>query len=754
MCNFYIYLNIYCCFKDGIRVELPPEASIDNDDNQRSFISVDAPFKKYSEFIDSFLSDINTIQITHKDKDKIFTLCRALVENIGEMNIDLIVEQSDMTPVGVLKMASNFITNKIGDYASRYKRDKKMNEIQCYIPSQERAIGTRIDMIYNKNKQVEIPTLVQSTLQYIPIISSLRAFLADNETRELYFEHQNNHHCKANIYERFCCGTVCRSNDFFRENPHALQIQLSIDDFEICNPLGSKSGLHKVCGIYFVVNNMPKGYNSKLQNIVLVALCNTDDLDTPSTDINSIWAMIVSEIKYLEDVGIDIGNGIRIKGTIINLTADNLGANAAFCLTKGFRSHNYCRICLLTKNQCEQAIVDDPSKYRDVSHYQQILKLIDECSIKQPAETYGIKQYCVLNDLKYFHIFKNFSVDIMHDLCEGVIPCLLKKFILYCIGKKVFKEIEIKNSIQHYSFPKIYRRDKPSILRLDRSNLGQNAVQMKCLLLNIPFILNKYKFNEHLKSVWVCVSSLIKIFQFAYSEIIDEIMLNDFSKIILIHLENMKKIFDLQLKPKHHFLTHYPTIVRMMGPLNSMSMIRYEAKHKFFKSIAKRTNNFVNINSTLATAHQRHICIKKRIFYNDVSFSRERVISLKVIEDKFGRIPNLQNTFTSTIFEIYWLKLNIFKYDYGTIIVHGKNLCKIEKIIRHNSQTYFICCQLKFLGLDEFSRSIETEYHDPMNHQIIELGNLCHRKPYSAISIDNRRFIIIDNYDVLNLLLQ
>lgn len=461
--------------------------------------------------------------------------------------------------------------------------------------------------------------------------------------------------------------------------------------------------------------------------------------------------MIVSEIGYLEDVGIDVGNGIIIKGAIVNLAADNLGANAAFCLTKGFRSHNYCRICLLTKKQCEQATVEDTSKYRDVPHYQRILKLIEECSTKQPGETYGIKQYCVLNDLKYFHIFENFSVDIMHDLCEGVVSCLLKNVILYCIGKKVFKEKEIKHIIQHYDYPKSYRRDKPSILRIDRSNLGQNAVRMKCLLFNIPFILNKFESNEHLKSVWVCVTSLIKIVQLAYSEKIDQDMLNDFSRVISIHLE---KIFGLSLTPKHHFMTHYPTITRMMGPLNSMSMIRYEAKHKFFKSIAKRTNNFVNINKTLATAHQRHICMRKSTKYSHISFAKGRIIGLSVIEEKVGKYPDLQDIFTSSIFEVYWLKFNNFKYDYGTVIVYVTNLYEVQKIIRHNSDTYFICCKLKYVGLDEYSQSIEIEYHNPMIHQIIEFGNLRHRKPYSPKSIDNRRFIIIDNYDILKFLSQ
>lgn len=43
----------------------------------------------------------------------------------------------------------------------------------------------------------------------------------------------------------------------------------------------------------------------------------------------------------------------------------------------------------------------------------------------------GIKAYSVLNDLKYFHMFDNRAVDLMHDMNEGqyFIDANVNKFV-------------------------------------------------------------------------------------------------------------------------------------------------------------------------------------------------------------------------------------------------------------------------------------------------------------------------------------
>ncbi len=44
----------------------------------------------------------------------------------------------------------------------------------------------------------------------------------------------------------YCDGSFFKSHPLFSVCPHALQIIAYFDELEICNPLGSHSGIHKL----------------------------------------------------------------------------------------------------------------------------------------------------------------------------------------------------------------------------------------------------------------------------------------------------------------------------------------------------------------------------------------------------------------------------------------------------------------------------------------------------------------------------
>lgn len=71
------------------------------------------------------------------------------------------------------------------------------------------------------------------------------------------------------------------------------------------------------------------------------------------------------------------------------------------------------------------------------------------------------------------------------------------------------------------------------------------------------------------------------------------------------HSHRFKEVCpDKRPLPKHHFLSHYPSLIRQFGPLALLWMIRFESKHSFFKNIVRHTNCFKNIPLSLATKHQ------------------------------------------------------------------------------------------------------------------------------------------------------
>lgn len=87
---------------------------------------------------------------------------------------------------------------------------------------------------------------------------------------------------------------------------------------------------------------------------------------------------------------------------------------------EGFNANYYCRICELSKEECQKTYKEDKSKKRTRDNYEKHMAEIENSTTVEYTQTRGLKRYCALDDLIFFHILENQSVDIMHDLNEGV----------------------------------------------------------------------------------------------------------------------------------------------------------------------------------------------------------------------------------------------------------------------------------------------------------------------------------------------
>ena len=59
-----------------------------------------------------------------------------------------------------------------------------------------------------------------------------------------------------------------------------------------------------------------------------------------------------------------------------------------------------------------------------------------------------------------------------------------------------------------------------------------------------------------------------------------------------------------KLNPKHEYLRHYPMLIFYFGPLKHVWTLRFESKHREFKTDVRNFTNFKNIIQTLADKHQ------------------------------------------------------------------------------------------------------------------------------------------------------
>lgn len=118
------------------------------------------------------------------------------------------------------------------------------------------------------------------SFQFISILKSLQQIL-DCQTildqagnlNTVYYQPQRTPH----IYKSSFDGVFFKENELLSKQ-ESISLILYIDEFEICNPLGTSKRKHKICGLYWILGNLPPSCNSALSSIYLAALIKSNDL--------------------------------------------------------------------------------------------------------------------------------------------------------------------------------------------------------------------------------------------------------------------------------------------------------------------------------------------------------------------------------------------------------------------------------------------------------------------------------------------
>jgi len=92
---------------------------------------------------------------------------------------------------------------------------------------------------------------------YVPILDVLQKLLSHGDIKVMF---TSNRLIRATVYRGFADGSLYANDPFFSEHPEALQIQLYIDELELCNPIGAKRSKHKVTAVYYMVGNLHPRY--------------------------------------------------------------------------------------------------------------------------------------------------------------------------------------------------------------------------------------------------------------------------------------------------------------------------------------------------------------------------------------------------------------------------------------------------------------------------------------------------------------
>lgn len=328
--------------------------------------------------------------------------------------------------------------------STAYWRLKECRKNPLFVEPKEIALQLKWRSKSQSNSDISFHRLVPSTFQFVSIGKTLSAILSEPDFQQMYTKYNSNekHECKQGIYIDFCCGYTYKSKQIFADK-NVVQIQIGIDDFEICSPLKTKTKKHSICGIYFQIRNLPENIVAKIDNIFLVALINTLDLKSDEI-LHDVLKILFKDLQILEREGFRTTDGKNWKAALVNISADNLGANFILGFSKGFHANYFCRVCEMPHDECETSTFEVMEKLRTKDSHEQHISLLNEKS--SLSDTKGVRMKCLFNDLDNFDIFQNVSLDIMHDLFEGVIF-----FFFVCILRSLYFERSCNR--KQYYFP-------------------------------------------------------------------------------------------------------------------------------------------------------------------------------------------------------------------------------------------------------------------------------------------------------------
>lgn len=477
-----------------------------------------------------------------------------------------------------------------------------------YIEPIEMPLGYRVDDALDHETGMYIPKITMETCQYIPIINTLKLVLSSKDVREVITSEEKS---ADGVLASFLDGEHAKIHPFFLQHKHALRIQLYYDELEIVNPLGSKTGVHKLGAFYYTIQNLPSHMNSELSSIHVLLLC--CDADVKKYGFKKILGPFLHDLARLEsDEGVLVqGQDYEfvLRASIAAFCGDGLSVHDVFNLL-GPSANKFCRLCLYTRNDLHAGSLEVAQpRTEDVFDNHLALLEATDFSAESKSAT-GVRGHCCLHSSRYFHIARNKIFDPMHDflcgLCHMILKLVLREYILV---QRKFTTKYFNGKILSFQYGFVEKVNKPSanlteaMLRKKEHSLSQKAMQMWCLVRVFPFLLSEKVQNgdDHMR----LVLDLLRIMELVFAPKITKSLLPYLTALIETLISNFITLFpDVHLINKFHHLTHYPECISWAGPLVHYYCMRYEAKHGDLKQRAQNVRNFKNPPKTLIRVSQ------------------------------------------------------------------------------------------------------------------------------------------------------
>lgn len=558
-------------------------------------------------------------------------------------------------------------------------------------------------------------TIHKKSFVYVPVIKVLQILLQQTYLLDQIVFHQET---VPGHFKSFQDGKYYKDNQLLGKQNITISLALYIDDFEVCNPLGTSRKRHKITAVYWIILNLPARLRSSLSSIQLALLGKS--VDVKRYGYEKFLEPLIKDIKCLECEGVFVEVVDEfVKGTIFCVSADNLGAHglAGFC--ESFIVEKFCRFCLISRDQIAHTEIND-FHLRGVDQHNSYLEELRQRDNVQSIN--GVKNECVLSKhLQFFHPITGFPPDVLHDLFEGVIPLELSLCLKNLISKGFITFDTLNNCIKTFPYKFSDKVNRPQTIpkaSFEKGTFGGNGHENWTLLRLLPFIIGS-KIPE-LEPAWEILMDLKEIVDIVVSNKLSQETLCYLSCKLLDHRKLLTSTFpDFRLRPKHHFIDHYPHLIQCYGPLVELWTMRFEAKHSFFKRVIHDTHNWKNVLLTLSSKHQQMIAYhldNQSLFKQKLYIEKVKVVKVSELDKPLQceiqkKYPHLGSVSLSKSIHLHGTQ-----YVQDMILAAGQcsglpEFHKIVTILIHADKVTFFCKRLSSWYTEHFRSYELVESH-------------------------------------------
>ncbi len=539
----------------------------------------------------------------------------------------------------------------------------------------------------------------------------------------------------------------------------SILLVLYTDDVEVCNPLGTSRKIHKLTPVYWTILNLPHHFKTKVQHIKMAVLSKKEIFD--KYGIDEVLKPLLKDLRVLENDGLFVHSlGRTLKVAFPFWKSDNLGAHWFGNYNLSFSADQFCRVCLCPFGELHDKI----KQFLHADSYTWRCPLTHDYHVQQASinesniSLYGVKKDCILHEyLKTFHVTRGLPPDGPHDLLEGLVPHEVAVALKHFTSKKFFTLNEFNEALDSFPYYHHDATNKPHAIPANyyskkKVSIGGNCHENWTIIRLLPLILhNKVPEDDEFFEMLLYLKDIVEI---AFAPVVDEGVLSVFDDLIQNHKKLFLNISGLKLKPKHHYLEHYPELMRCFGPLVNCNTMRDEAKHKSLKRVAKNIMNFMNISKSISVRHQLqdalHFESKTFLGDNDIEVHSESEMCIENMDCDVQDI--LQNVTESGFINVTdKVVINGMDYCLGMAVAVGfitgiPSFAIIELIVVHAHKVYFLVRSVN-TSLNEKLHVYElTDTTEGTHYMLLEPSQLVHFYPLSVYQIGKIGIVSLKYY--------